>query len=105
MKCENAEKCKGKCYHKEEHLHGLDCDIECVVPGGVMLSKCKKVKKTEGWQPIETAPKGRAILVVDELDIYIVFWHPMNHNWQIKNAASDYVKDPTHWMELPEGPK
>jgi hypothetical protein len=63
------------------------------------------------WQPIETAPKGRAVLVACEFD-YPGDWriklgsylpdHPDQfHGWLIHGASWK----PTHWMPLPQPPE
>ena len=72
------------------------------------------------WQPIETAPKNRAILVWDGKHIDHVLWEIVNINssigwWKVRSRGEgaeygDYghypvVDKPTHWMLLPEPPK
>lgn len=78
------------------------------------------------WQPIETAPKNKHILVfatgkpdwdsrVPETAIFEAIWEPEDEdgeNWwygydcQIQETMVDFGGwTPTHWMPLPEPPK
>lgn len=74
------------------------------------------------WQPIETAPKGKAILVYDPSHDHprVAQWmtamddgegawiYARKLSWQepmMGKALSFIVVDPTHWMPLPEPPK
>lgn len=62
-------------------------------------------KELNPWQPIETAPRDRRILLFNHVTIYIGGWY-----------VSEYIKDgiwinelgdtthPTHWQELPWNP-
>ena len=49
-----------------------------------------------GWQPIETAPIGKHVLVIDkDIDeIAVAFM----------NSCETRLSKPTHWMPLPEPP-
>lgn len=61
---------------------------------------------TQGWQPIETAPKdGTLILGWDkDFDCMIVEWS--YDRWRCSHDGEDmYTPEPTHWMQLPEPPK
>jgi hypothetical protein len=59
-----------------------------------------KLRKSGGWQPIDTAPSGNVLL-----------YYPPEHG---KNALSEWVtiglgrsqrfRNPTHWMPLPKPP-
>lgn len=58
------------------------------------------------WQPIETAPKEKTPMIVViglfgnyVTDPYCVFYS--NNEW----CRWPHVKQPTHWMPLPEPPK
>lgn len=62
------------------------------------------------WQPIETAPKDKTILVFQMSDSGYFYqmaqWEIMksgNGMWTCSNG--DFVDDTTHWMPLPEPPK
>lgn len=65
-----------------------------------------------GWQPIETAPKDRDILVyIPDADdpIDIVCWanyRPRGFFWAHARCAdgSHVSYEPTHWQPLPEAP-
>lgn len=63
------------------------------------------------WQPIETAPKDRTILVTESTGMRIdqVRWgnwvNSSTHNW-IDNDLNGHPNAAiTHWMPLPEPPK
>ena len=73
------------------------------------------------WQPIETAPRnGKWILVTGfktrkrgpvSHTCAIVGWFPVSvfkeesgHQWFYGTSSGEYVKEPTHWMELPDIP-
>lgn len=67
------------------------------------------------WQPIETAPKGKMVLVYeDEYQEYYVAEN-IKGVWQYASTSIwprgtfkqniDFVCMPTHWMPLPEPPK
>lgn len=82
--------------------------------------------ETQGWQPIETAPKGRIVLVYYknslgngrtmraryylpetlESDTTESGW--ADEGWYEESEAYEYLMplehDPTHWMPLPAGP-
>ena len=74
----------------------------------------------EMWQPMETAPKDRAILVCDATEhpddwdgtVAVVWWDENLDTWDnwIVGIADDsddwcsYKCEPTHWMELPIAP-
>lgn len=56
------------------------------------------------WQPIETAPKDREILVYDEGVILITLWmedETLGTGWWDHGLM---VPAPTHWMPLPPAP-
>ena len=63
------------------------------------------------WQPIETAPKDRSILVTepDGLRIDQVIWGGWaldnTHNWCDADGARHPNAAITHWMPLPTPPK
>jgi hypothetical protein len=65
------------------------------------------------WQTIDSAPKdGREILVWDG-GVYVVHWYQpflrREGKWYTGFDCSDYgpqyVNNPTHWAECPQGPK
>jgi hypothetical protein len=55
-----------------------------------------------GWEPIETAPKDRTVLVYDEGAVFVSFWFEVRGGWW-DNGIVD--PPPTHWMPLPEPPE
>lgn len=59
-----------------------------------------------GWQPIETAPKGKKILVCQSLNGIIALAHGVDRfgNWKTGPSAMDYIAEVTHWMPLPKTP-
>ena len=63
------------------------------------------------WQPIDTAPKDRSILVTgpDGLRIDQVIWGGWaldnTHNWCDADGARHPNAAITHWMPLPAPPK
>ena len=65
-----------------------------------LLSECTELST---WQPIETAPHDKWLLVSDAAnDIYIGKFASQYGRWYVDigiNVA------PTHWQELPEDPK
>ena len=68
----------------------------------VLINECKELNQ---WQPIETAPKDREILVYapayQDLRplISVCKWH------ESAGFCIDELRQPAHWMELPEPPK
>ena len=70
------------------------------------------------WQPIETAPKFRPILILKENQMGIAIYdEKVFGNWKLCKSVQFFKKEtdsyltkavlplPTHWMELPELPK
>ena len=63
------------------------------------------------WQPIESAPKDRAILAFERVSNALHIIAPMywaGHEWlivQFHNINTELAMKPTHWMEIPEAPK
>lgn len=62
---------------------------------------------TQGWQPIETAPKdGTEILVYAPGFCQTALWesYTFSEGW-VNDSSGNWLNDPTHWMPLPEPPK
>ena len=66
--------------------------------------------KSDGWQPIETAPKGGTYILLfgmhtrSALSVMIVArWD--GDTWQSSDDGYGAYIEPTHWMPLPEPPK
>ena len=65
------------------------------------------------WKPIETAPRDRQILIFTGMAIYSACWvkNMFNYDeaWLVAAYGGDgdqlIVKNPTHWMPLPEPPR
>jgi len=86
-----------------------DCTPHACEAGGGKWSRCPVVG---AWQPIETAPKDRRIILWTGREIYIGHW--------AKNVETDHeawiiaewgdgdqamTGAATHWMEAPKAPK
>lgn len=67
------------------------------------------------WQPIETAPKDRAILLLEDNgamtvgifnDSYTKPWHALVHGYEAPWSDEDPspIFEATHWMPLPTRP-
>ena len=66
----------------------------------------KEVPAFGTWQPIETAPEGKDILVYqpDSGEQFVAYFSLWNNKWMF--AFNNALKDePSHWMPLPEIPK
>lgn len=70
--------------------------------------------ETTDWQPIETAPKDKPILIYIPEDewyikhhIYAAMWGDMDNAWMSTSCADRYygTRLATHWMPLPEPPQ
>lgn len=67
---------------------------------------------SEGWQPIETAPKDAEVLVVCALGVCAAKcgaydgWHLCTGGREPMTLHDDrYSVEPTYWMPLPEPPR
>jgi len=67
-----------------------------------LLSECTELN---AWQPIETAPHDRNILVYDPGYGHLVVIWPEFYNLWITVFGIKLTKPPTHWQELPKDPK
>lgn len=67
-----------------------------------LITQCTELN---AWQPIETAPKDRNILVYDPGYGHLVVIWPEFYNLWITVFGRTLTKPPTHWQELPEDPK
>ena len=67
-----------------------------------LLSECTELN---AWQPIETAPHDKWLLVYDAAndDIYIGKFASQYGRWYVDIIGINVA--PTHWQELPEDPK
>lgn len=59
-----------------------------------------------GWQPIETAPKTRRILIARAGDDSAVSaeWCNRKNHWSIGPGFMYFFAEPSHWMPIPDGP-
>lgn len=70
------------------------------------------------WQPIESAPKDKPILIRKHHQIGMAIYNPtIFGNWQLCSSVGFFQKEthgnminealplPTHWMPLPAPPK
>ena len=65
----------------------------------------KECTELNAWQPIETAPKDRNILVYDPgYGNLVVIWSEFYNLW-ITVFGRKLTEPPTHWQELPKDPK
>lgn len=68
---------------------------------------------TSEWQPIETAPKDKKIILACR-EVEIGRWdddsfskkpRPFWNRWSVFGVSRERANQPTHWMPLPELPK
>ena len=65
----------------------------------------KECTELNAWQPIETAPKDKNILVYDPgYGQLVVIWSKFYSRW-ITVFGRKLTQPPTHWQELPDEPK
>ena len=60
------------------------------------------------WQPIDTAPKDRQLLMWEPFEPMICLgrWNDEDGEWsRCESNGTRFWKQPTHWMEAPEPPK
>jgi hypothetical protein len=66
------------------------------------------------WQPIETAPKGRSVLLAcagTHIPIYVgrerlgMLGEPQQDEYRWRCDSSGRFANPTHWMPLPKEPQ
>lgn len=67
------------------------------------------------WQPMETAPKDREILITTGEWTFVAKWHVPQHlnappYWRSNACIDDYCGvdadgEATHWQPVPEPPK
>ena len=64
------------------------------------------------WQPIETAPKGKSVLLYCNKDIpiycgrkrYGAYGEPLQDSFEWRCDSSGRYATPKYWMPLPEAP-
>ena len=64
------------------------------------------------WQPIETAPRDKRVLIWSGQEMYCAHWsrNPMTRDvaWSVAEWGTEgeqALVKATHWMPLPEPPK
>ena len=60
---------------------------------------------SDGWQPIEKAPKDMTIVVVFTSDSEVLTAFRESGQWYSVREGLKLTGQPTHWMALPEPPK
>lgn len=74
----------------------------------IALSKAagESIPRTNGWRPIETAPKDglKDILVWKKGFIGIAVWQPIYDRGFGWVTNTGFQVEPTHWQPLPEPP-
>lgn len=66
----------------------------------------KELADLRGWQPIETAPKdGAEILIGWPDDVQIGWWERSRGYFGWHEASSPRTMQPTHWRPLPAPPE
>lgn len=75
----------------------LNCDL---IMADEAIEACAELNP---WQPIESAPKDRVILVYYP-GVYkkLGYFNSVTGDW---NIGYETCAAPTHWQELPEDPK
>lgn len=59
------------------------------------------------WQPIETAPKDGARILIGRVGhpwVFSAWWNERHTHWATGKSPMDFFAEPTHWMQLPEAP-
>lgn len=108
-------------------MSGLFKDLETYLSKRPMDAKAQRLLKRvreSGWQPIETAPRDGAEIIVwgtipkdrypkgeapeDRSFIATVHWESEEDAWDEQSgwfcSAVDKIVPPTHWMPLPTPP-
>jgi hypothetical protein len=73
----------------------------------VYLSEAQAaIDAMQEWQPIETAPLGTDVLIYrpSHIQLFDVMRRNAVGNWRWPDGEIP-LRDPTHWMPLPEPPK
>lgn len=71
------------------------------------LMQAKPEQAAQQWQPIETAPKDRRILMgrVGYSWVFFAIWDEHRAHWSTGTGPMEFFANPTHWMPLPAAPQ
>lgn len=88
--------------YQADYLIGARPEIVSTFREALRLLSEERARRVE-WQPIETAPKdGTAILIYHQRADAQAVAAPVIGGWFVPRGGP--VKNPTHWMPLPEPP-
>lgn len=69
------------------------------------LAELARLRGAQAWQPIETAPKWRDILIArDDGSVDFIEANDNGYGF-VPYEKQKWCASPTHWMPLPEAPK
>lgn len=92
-------------YISEERLETLLNNTSYITANDllrVLINECKELNQ---WQPIESAPKDREILVYAPAYQDLRFLISVCKWNESAGFCIDELRQPTHWMELPKPPR
>jgi hypothetical protein len=81
-------------YDPEGFAYGVDIEHT--------IRHALKLADTQGWQPIETAPRDKTIITYGHNGIRFSYKDDQGQFCSMMHRP--FVKSPTHWMPLPETP-
>ena len=74
-----------------------------------MKADIREWMDTQGWQPIETAPRDgrlRAVLLLDKFGFsHLGYWGYYARAWLAAGGAGTLTEEPTHVMPMPSPPE
>lgn len=91
-------------YHELAEYYSRECAVKDFAAGYTAGLRAAK------WQPIETAPKDRPIMLACGTFVTTGWWDTTDAAWTNGNVASWNYQEiihlhPTHWMPLAHPPK
>ena len=96
---------------------GDDCDLTVAWVAGQEEARDsfrqRLEEMTQEWQPIETAPKNKLVLISDGGEVALSAWGKVSHvpiyGWLNLMLGPEDVEiidmRPTHWMPIPAPPR
>jgi hypothetical protein len=70
------------------------------------MGKKENLSATDGWQPIETAPRDGEMILAATADGRMMIWKASLLQVAMEPTLSRHLQFPaTHWMPLPEPPE